>query len=191
MRLQWHFNIWPWVTLKGQIQGHPDLKPLDLVIYGESKGTNRFDLEWPWMDKVKVIQVLSDRRALFCKYIFHSSGIWHYHLDVTSCNLLAGRVFRCPSGLSSIGSFYMPVYWKVSCLEFSIKKRKKYVLHEVASIYSFNFSSQNVNVVLGKSWKWPGVFTTNPEHILNFETCIPAELQGPWPWASCYWSLNS
>ncbi len=27
------------------------------------------------MAKVKVIQVLSDRRAVFCKYIFHSSSI--------------------------------------------------------------------------------------------------------------------
>ncbi len=51
------------------------------------------------MAKVKVIQVLNDRRAVFCKYIFHSSSI---NLGVTSCSLLAGDVFRCLSGLSCI-----------------------------------------------------------------------------------------
>ena len=30
-RVQWHYHIWPWVTLKGQIQGHSDLEAFYLV----------------------------------------------------------------------------------------------------------------------------------------------------------------
>ena len=53
------------------------------------------------MAKVKVIQVLSDRRAVFCRYIFHSSSI-AINLGVTSCSLLAGGVFHCPSVFSCL-----------------------------------------------------------------------------------------
>ncbi len=43
------------------------------TIYGESNGTNTFDIESPLKVKVKVIQALSDRRVVFCKNIFPSS----------------------------------------------------------------------------------------------------------------------
>ena len=48
--------------------------------------------------QVEVIQVLSDTRAVFCKYIFPSST--DINLYVTLCSLLAGGVLRCPSGHS-------------------------------------------------------------------------------------------
>ncbi len=49
------------------------------------------------MAKVKVIQVLRDRGAVFCEYIFFIVVALDINLGVTSCSLLAGGFSAVPA----------------------------------------------------------------------------------------------
>ncbi len=54
---------------------------------------------------VKVTPILVDRRSVWYTYIYLPAVYYPFHLNVTKGSLVAGGVFRCPSGLSGFDLF--------------------------------------------------------------------------------------